>query len=194
MRVVGAPVGTDAFVNEFLEAKMSDYTIVLPKMKKLRRTCALPLLRTTYLPIPTHLSRVVRPHLMRPFAAQHDTHIINTYKTIMDDDHTVSPHRHPHSQRLSSLTAWAFVRSKLHRCHGSSCEADQVCGRGHDRRNSSPTQYPPPPPPIPLPIHNPSHHLKKLFIITQLVKWALRSVSHAHGSMLISSCPFCQHT
>jgi hypothetical protein len=111
IRVVGAPVGTQAFINEFLEEKMSEYATVLPKLKKLRRTCAIPLLRSTYMPIPIYLSRVIRPYLMLPYAAQHDTHILNTYKDIMDDDHIpgiISPHRHPHSQRLSSWVAWAF--------------------------------------------------------------------------------------
>ena len=86
IEVLKAPVGTTAFVRAFLNEKMNEYAIVLPRVCLMDPRCAVPFLRLTFLPIPTYLSRIIQPALFMPFARMHDTHIRDTYNTLMDDN------------------------------------------------------------------------------------------------------------
>ena len=86
IEVLRAPVGTNEFVDAFLNKKMNDYAIVLPRVQLMDPRCAVPFLRLTFLPIPTYLSRIIKPPLFKDFALLHDFYIRETYNIVMNDD------------------------------------------------------------------------------------------------------------
>jgi hypothetical protein len=86
MKMVGAPVGDEAYCRDFLERASATYPHFLPRLSTMDTQIAKTLLRECHLPIYTHLIRIIKPDTIKPYARALDASIIETYLTI-DDQH-----------------------------------------------------------------------------------------------------------
>ena len=85
-KAVGSPVSiTPSFVDDFLTKAFNKYPNFLPRLKLMNIKTAIPLLRSTFLPIPTHLVRTTHPEYMRTHARAFDTAVFDVYKHITQD-------------------------------------------------------------------------------------------------------------
>jgi hypothetical protein len=85
LALLGSAIGSEEFVAGHLTRATHKHPDFLPRLAKMERGCALPLLRQTYLPIATNLARATHPDLLRLPARAFDTSIHECYCTIMDD-------------------------------------------------------------------------------------------------------------
>jgi hypothetical protein len=86
MKALGAPIGSDAYIDDYMDTSLHKYPSFLPRLRMMDPQCALILLRECYLPIATHLIRMVHPDHTIPHARVLDREIYETYKTITGDE------------------------------------------------------------------------------------------------------------
>ena len=85
IKVLGAPIGHEGFIDSFSEDQMQKYPLFLPRLRKMDAQMALVLLRECYLPVATHLIRMVEPVHTVPHAQMLDVEVHATYKAITGD-------------------------------------------------------------------------------------------------------------
>ena len=83
--VLGAPIGHEGFIDSFLEDQMQKYPLFLPRLRMMDPQMALVLLRECYLPVATHLIRMVEPAHTVPHAQRLDVQVHETYRAITGD-------------------------------------------------------------------------------------------------------------
>ena len=83
---VGIPISEDSeFLDDFLQKCMEKYPKFLPRIEKGGAKTGIKLLRSTHLPIATHLMRGVHPYTLKPHARAFDTQIHSTYSKVTGD-------------------------------------------------------------------------------------------------------------
>jgi hypothetical protein len=90
MMVLGAPVGSDGFVEESIVEISNKYPNFLPRVSIMPTQIALTLLRECHLPIYTHMIRMVAPLHTIPACKQLDKDIRETYCKIVNEPNDVS--------------------------------------------------------------------------------------------------------
>jgi hypothetical protein len=144
-KAVGSPVSiTPTFINDFLTKAFEKYPNFIPRVKKMNIKSALPLLRTTFLPIPTHLIRTTHPDYIRLHARAFDDVVFDTYKHISQDTVT---QRHdnnfsaPHElgglgfrsvEKSSPVAYFASVMNAMHVLRDADVCLKQLCAHYKD--------------------------------------------------------------
>ena len=85
IKVLGAPIGHEGLIDSFLEDQMQKYPLFLPRLRMMDPQMALVLLRECYLPVATHLIRMVEPAHTVPHAQRLDVQVHDTYRAITGD-------------------------------------------------------------------------------------------------------------
>ena len=97
IKMLGAPIGSDTFIDSFVSKIMNKYPNFLPRLKQMDPQKALLLLRDCHLPIVTHIIRMLHPEHTTQHAHSFDTQIINTYSDITHDTNITLQHNDYHN-------------------------------------------------------------------------------------------------
>jgi len=73
------------FIKNFL-VKSLDNPNFIPRLKMMDKKAAFPLLRSTFLPIPTNLIRTIHPDAIKDHARAFDDVVFDAYKHVVNDD------------------------------------------------------------------------------------------------------------
>jgi hypothetical protein len=85
-KAVGSPItATDSYASAFLDKAFDKYPSFIPRLLKMNAKAAIPLLRSTFLPVPTHLIRTTHPDIIQKHAILYDKLVFETYKNITQD-------------------------------------------------------------------------------------------------------------
>jgi hypothetical protein len=74
------------FIENFLDKALNKYPNFIPRLKLMDKKAAIPLLRNTFLPIPTNLIRTIHPDAIKKHARLFDDAVFEAYKHVANDD------------------------------------------------------------------------------------------------------------
>jgi hypothetical protein len=86
MKVVGVPVGSESYVEAFLEDKLKSMDTEFRRLPLMGERQAMAQLRFCILPSSNYLARCIHPSRLRSYATKFDEAIRKAYNEIMDDN------------------------------------------------------------------------------------------------------------